>query len=250
MTTLPLDLMALLLEAACLPMIAAVEKYTERAIRIVDIRRDSDGRDPKALDLLVVHRTQRWPLRLSQTDGDHNVLDALLDLWLVEPRPLARFSLPAAIRLGTTRLTMALVNSLRPDDIVLLQTMRPDGVMFVFAEALIAKASKSAAGWILDERPKSAGNAASTWIAAAGHPRGANDAGTRTLGEIPVLITFDLIRQDMALQEHARLSAGSMITGCEESIWIGADGLQIGHGAQVSIEGCVGVRVTHLFGNT
>lgn len=249
--TMPPNLAGFLLEAACLPAILAAERISGRDISIASLEADADDLVADGLRLVLDDGGRRWRIHVSSNSTTDDVVGAILDFWPVAPRSMSRFPLPAALRLGTTWLTLAALASLRSDDAVLLQTRCAEGGVLVLAEAWIATAERHGTAWRLSEAPRPARfKHEMEWTM-----RDESEPGNRAEpiidpDELPVQVAFDVGRLDITLGELRRLAAGSVLEvnrSAEDLVRISANGRLIGHGALVDVEGTVGVRIVRLF---
>lgn len=251
---LPPALAGLLLEAALLPALAPWEQTSGRPIAIERMDPDLAPGRPEGLSLVLEDGEARWPLHLSAaalSDGARGATGAILDLWPVEPRPMERFALPATFRLGTTRLGVAALASLRPGDAVLMETAFGDDRMLVVAETWTTPVQREPEGWRLRAAPRRMQILDITEpmmrVDAAGEPE---TLPLAQLDETPVLLSFDVGRLEIPLGELRRLGPGSLLTpdrAAAEMVRISAHGQLLGFGELVDVEGAVAVRIVRLF---
>lgn len=255
-TSLPPDLAGILLEAALLPAMTIWEQATGRDVVILTMERDASAVVPDGLRLVLEDGETRWRLHVSDASARNGAPPptvALVDLWPVAPRPMARFAVPAVLRIGTTRLPLAAVASLRPDDAVLLETTRGKGGMLVIAETWTAAAQHDSVGWRLLEAPRRAREHGETeWTMQDGNAAegGLGVALLADPDELPVQLTFEVGRLEITLGELRRLGPGSVLElgrSTAELVRVSAHGRWIGHGELVEVEGAVAVRMVRLF---
>ena len=253
--TVPPDLAGLLVEAALTPMIEAWEQASGRSVAVLGLERDGPETSLDGLDLLVtegerVGSGRAWPLRLacgSQAEA------ALLASWPVVPRGADRLGLPAALRLGATRLPRRVLASLRPGDAVLLETRTsgPDSAVLVIAESWTALARRGTGDeWQLAEEPRPAQRQGRGIWTMDGDDLSARPAAVADLDAIPVTLTFEVGRLEVPLGELRRMGPGSVLElgrGMGELVEIAAHGRPIGRGELVEVDGAVAVRIVRLF---
>lgn len=250
---LPPDLAGLLLETALLPIIAAWEQASGRSVGVQGLERDAAQTSAGGLLLTLKDGDARWPIHLSDArarDADPSATDRLLELWPVAPRLMGPFPLPAALRVGTTRLPVAVAASLRPGDAVLLETRRAGGGVVVIAETWVADARCDADVWRLAALPRrTRGTGLMEWTMQGD----TNDPGPVPLAdpdELPVQLTFDVGRLEVTLGDLRRLAPGAVLElggGPADLVRISAHGRPIGRGELVDVEGAAGVRIVSLF---
>ena len=253
--TVPPDLAGLLIEAALTPMIEAWERASGRSVAVLGLERDGPENSLGGLDLLVTEGERAgsgraWPLRLAcrpQAEA------ALLASWPIAPRGADRLSLPAALRLGVTRLPRQVLASLRPGDAVLLErrTSGPDDAVLVIAESWTALARRGTGdNWHLAEEPRPARRQGRGIWTMDGDDVSAHPAALADLDTIPVTLTFDVGRLEVPLGELRRMGPGSVLElgrGVGELVEIAAHGRPIGRGELVEVDGAVAVRIVRLF---
>ena len=245
----PAELFGLLVEAAFLPAITAVERRFGCDIRIASVQSDTEPPAAGGLHLVLDDGERRWPVQVLSGAGGDGAIAALLQAWPVAPRAMSRFPLQAALRLGTTPLSIAALRTLRPDDVVLFQTMAATGATLVLAEAWMAPAERKDGGWRLSGAPRPARSRDDKeWIM----PQ-ESEPMEQAIGdpdEIPVRVTFDIGRIEIPLGELRRLGAGAVVEldrSVDDLVRISANGRPIGDGVLVDIEGRAGVRIVRLF---
>lgn len=180
--------------------------------------------------------------------------DAIFSSWSPAPRAMEWLSLPGALRLGVTRLSLEVLRSLRPGDAVLLQhhdgrgTRDERGARLVLAGAWVAGAVHADGLWRLTEPPAPLpGGKQGGWVLADEHGTAEPAADP---DDIPVLLTFEVGRLSVTLGQLRRLGAGSVLElgrSQDGLVEIAAHGRPVGQGELVEIEGAVGVRIVRLF---
>jgi type III secretion protein Q len=256
--SLPSDLAGLLLEGALLPALMGWERASGRDVVVLSMEKDASMPSKEGLRLMLEDGAKRWRLHLCADDvghgGAHSALTALIDLWPVAPRPMARFVLPALLRLGTTWLPVAALGSLRPDDAILLETHSGHGNgMLVIAETWISAARTDAGLWRVVETPRGARNSGRTeWTMEIDRPS-AEGPGAELIAdpdELPVQLAFEVGRLEIMLGDLRKLGPGSVLElsrSRDELVRVTAQGRLIGHGELVEVEGAVAVRMVQLF---
>jgi type III secretion protein Q len=250
-TTMPADLTGLLLEAAMLPALSRLEQASGRDIVIGGLCKAASGAAPDALRLRLENDGHAWLLHLC---GARDSISALLTLWPVAPRIMEDLPLPAALRIGATRLPLAVLRSLRVDDKILLQIGDGIGGTLVLAESWLAAAQQDEAGiWRLTEAPRparGAGEAERTMLMHKPIDDEIASAAITDPDQLPVQLTFEIGRLEITLAELRRLGPGAVLElgrSTSELVRISAQGQPVGQGRLVDIEGAAGVQVVRLF---
>jgi type III secretion protein Q len=246
------DITGLLLEASLLAALQMAEGATQEDIRLVSAEPETEPVPEAGLRLLIDDGQRQWGLLVASVEQDRDTLaDLLLSRWPVAPWPAEKLPFPAALRLGTTPLTVASLRSLRPDDAVLLSSKRHDGGMLVVAEAWLAEARRNGQEWRLDTALRPARSRQDReWTMHDGGDDMQDDDAIGDPDELPVRLAFDVGRLDVSLGELRRLDAGSVLElngSAEELVRISANGRLIGQGALVDVNGTVGVRIVRMF---
>jgi type III secretion protein Q len=250
------DLAGLLLEASLMAALEVAENATREDIRFVSAEPETEPPPEVGLRLLFDDGERRWGLLVASVEADRDTVTDLLSHWPVVPWPAEQLPLPAALRLGTTPLTIAALRSLRPDDAVLLDRERHKGAMLVVAEAWLAEARRDGEAWRLDAAPRPARSRQdSEWTmqdgdAAMQDDKVQDDVAIGDPDELPVRLAFDVGRLDISLGELRRLDAGSILElhgSADALVRISVNGRLVGQGALVDINGTVGVRIVRMF---
>jgi type III secretion protein Q len=251
------ELTALLLEASLLAALEVAEDATRQDIRLASAEPETEsvpeaGLALTGLSLLIDDGERQWGLLVaSAEEGRDPVADLLLSRWPVAPWPAEQLPFPAALRLGTTPLTVASLRSLRPDDAVLLKSERRGGGMLVVAEAWLAEARRDGKEWRLDTALRPARSRQNgEWTMYDEGDGMQDDDAIGDPDDLPVKLAFDVGRLDVSLGELRRLDAGSLLElhgSADELVRISANGRLVGQGALVDINGAVGVRIVRMF---
>jgi type III secretion protein Q len=252
-TSMPADLTGLLLEAALLPALSQLEQASGRDIVIGGLCAAASGAGPDALRLRLENDGHAWQLHLR---GAPDSITALLTLWPVTPRVMEDLAVPAALRIGATRLPLAVLRSLRVDDKILLQIGDGIGGTLVLAESWLAAAQQDKAGiWRLTEAPRparGAGEAERTMLMHKSIDDETASAAITDPDQLPLQLTFEIGRLEITLAELRRLGPGSVLElgrSTSELVRISAQGQPVGQGRLVDVDGAAGVQVVRLFDN-
>jgi len=244
----PPDLVALLVEASLLPALNAAERATGRDIRVTDARPQAGTVPDAGLSLLLGDGERVWGLRVDTT---REAVADIMSAWPVAPHAMGWLSIPAAVRIGTTRLTFGAVRSLRPGDAVLLELSDGRGGVLVVADAWLAKSERHENGWRLDGplRPARSRNEAEWTMRNDEHVTGEAEFIGDT-DDLPVRLAFDVGRLDIALGELRRLDVGSILDlgrDADDLVRISTNGRLVGQGTLVDVDGKVAVRIVRMF---
>lgn len=207
-------------------------------------------------DRLVVDvRWDDWQGRacLSLPRAADGALAALSDVLRALPEaPAALNELPLALRfeIGTSRLPMALLASLRPGDVVLVQTYYPaSGEILVTAGRIAARATL-AARMVTLLGAFSALPPMETSMNQTGADHASSASNDATLDQLEISLTFELGRQAIDLRTLRSMAPGRVFDlgrDPEGSVDILANGKRIGTGEIVRVGDTIGVRATRLF---
>jgi type III secretion protein Q len=245
------DLTGLLLEASLLAAVQMAEDATKEDIRLVSAAPETEPVPEAGLRLEIDDGERQWGLLVASMEQDRDTIADLLSRWPVAPWPAEKLPFPAALRLGTTPLTVASLRSLRPDDAVLLKSQRHEGGMLVVAEAWLAEVRRNGEEWRLDTALRPARSRQDgEWIMDDGGDGMQDDDAIGDPDELPVRLAFDVGRLDLSLGELRRFDAGSVLElpcSADALVRISANGRLIGQGALVDVNGRVGVRIVRMF---
>ena len=239
---LPPDLAGLLLETAAIDLIARWEAASGRAVTVLDAVRDaSPPGEGLAMAIGVDGGAVQCRVHLGCTPAQ---ADAVLASWPLQPRRIDDTPLPAVLRLGTTRLSSAVLASLRPGDTVLLEQQAS---VLVIAGKWVAAVQGAGSQWTLTQPPSAEpDHRQGGWAMAEPNEDAASAA---SLDELPVTLTFEVGRLTVELGELRRFGPGSVIelANRQPLVEIAAHGRRIGEGELVELDGAVGVKITRLF---
>ena len=240
------DLLALLLELAFEPDILAWKVGSNFAIAVLDDLATAEPGQPDT-PLTVEAFGQSWPVLIR---GRQDVLEAIFQHWPSITSQLAGLYLPAALRLGTTRLTKAMVDSLRPGDVALFErthAVPPQGVA-VLSDRWAAPLIFGANGWRMGAPFAPLSAEEKTWMSADDRPVAV--ANLTDPENIPVKLGFDLGELEIAIGDLRRLAAGSILQMArpgEAPVRVTANGRPVGSGELVRVEGRIGVKLLRIF---
>jgi type III secretion protein Q len=245
------DLTGLLLEASLLAALEAAEDTTRQDIRLVSAEPETEPLPEAELPLLIDDGKRQWGLHVASVEGNRETVADLLSRWLVVPWTAEQLPFPAALRLGTTPLTIASLRSLRPDDAVLLKSERRGGAMLVVAEAWLAEARREGEEWRLETAPGPARfRQNGEWTMHDGSDGARDEDAIGDPDDLPVRLAFDVGRLEVSLGELRRLGVGSVLeihSSADDLVRISANGRLVGQGALVDVNGAVGVRIVRMF---
>ncbi len=252
-------LLGLMLEVSLLGLLDRWEKHRDISVKIETVFPDLGGGhfvDGEfafdTLNLMFETAERYWPIRVHATSP---LITSILAGWPSGNRNLGFLNAPARLRAGMTTLTVKVLNSLRPGDVVVLET-RGSGfekAMLVVSERLAAPAELDDGAWTLTEAPH---RVEQDWMSTMSNDdnddeeeefESEEDGG---LDDLPVRLAFDLGHIDMPIGELRQLDAGSVLELrriTDELVDITANGRRIGRGELVDIEGTLGVRISRIF---
>lgn len=267
----PPDLLALLAEAALLPLLDALERGTGVAVCIEAVTgapSGDDGVDP-APGRHVLPIGLRGPRldRVLTLHGEQEALEALLGRWQAAWRPMSGLVIEAALWAGTTELPAGVVRSLRPGDGILIQSLetgvpaqqRQEAATsvrhLVVADTLGAPAMTASVDGAVTATLL--GTLRPLAVTSFAHPAGrqvnhepAPDTDMAALDDIPVRLVFEAGRLELSLGELRQLGAGSVLPFSAAAsghvpgtVQILAGRQRIGLGELVEIDGHPGVRI-------
>lgn len=247
---LPDDLAALILEAAFRDDLDRLEVVCDRRISVESVTRADADAASGGVHLTTELHGDSWPVWLAASDGNA-LLETLASRWPIAPRPMSRFPIPAALRLGATQLRYDELVSLRPGDVVLMQFTDAKGARLVVCERLLAAARKDGERWVLAEPPRTAGLPEKReWTMDQDSDATAPDQPITDTDALPTQLTFDIGQVPMTMGALRHLGAGAVVElnrDVQELVRISANGALVGHGELVDVEGRAGVRIVRLF---
>lgn len=244
------DLLPLCIELALEPLLDRLEAVAGCTVVVTDIMAaasaPSGGFHALALDAFG----RAWPLRLV---ADLQTLAALLHRWPRAPLPADRVTVPATMRLGTTRMPAGVLRTVQPGDAVLIERgSAGPRAMLVVAETMMAPAHWDGREWQLHHAPRSGDAEREEWLGMNDTAPQNIDDGDAILHEdaLPVTLCFDVGRLELSLGALQKLGAGSVLElpgSAETPIRITIGGRHVGTGELVDVEGRAGVRVIRIF---
>jgi type III secretion protein Q len=243
--------MLLLIELAGAAPLDAMERALALPVALTDFRIETSHDAPDALGLLGTLADLTFTALLLWPPERADALGALLG------RPSAILGsdilIDVAFRVGTTRLTIGLLASLIPGDVVLLDcTALKDGqVAVVCGERWLAFAGQQAARatQTTDLMPI-AGDMHRIWTAADLTMMNDDPKNPTKLDDIEVTLVFEIGRLAVPLGELRMLAPGHVFDlghDPKSAVEILSGGRRIGRGEVVQIGDAIGVRVVRIF---
>lgn len=226
---------ALLLELACLDLCTKVETHLGQAVRFGEGKAD---KLPVATGIRLAAGDESFLCRLAMPkELAERLADALDAVQAPLPPDLSGHSVEVVVRAGGQELLPDELDSLRPGDIVMLESGRPS----VVVEGKLAASVECKQNSVVLSSNFAPLPASAPVMSASG--RG------RKKALIPVSLVFEFGRIAMALDEVEALSPGSPLPLTlvdEDRVHIVRDGKRIGRGEIVKIGEGTGIRITHL----
>lgn len=231
---------------------AALEKKLQADIRFLKIINRLHS--PDSINCVVDVRGQRWPVALQ---APAPVMQHLMALWPIVPLPEAEVFLRTSLRMGSTPLSLRIVSSLSPGDVVLLESGNPERATLLIENYAHAPARwHEDKGWQLEtaiQYPLKKENpmAKQEEEGRSEHsPDGLTDDVVSEM-DIPVTISFEMGHKTVTLAQLRDLGPGSVLelaSPVSMPIGLYVGGRKIGQGELVDVEGTAGVRVKRIFG--
>ena len=243
--------LALLVELALTPALAALETALGVRIAVTAIGGAAGGLDTAALFFtLAVDGLPPSPGELRLTPLHARRLSALLDHAAGAAAPTLGVTVPACIRIGAATCPIGEVATLAPGDVVLADhPAAPHQAVVVVGEHLAAPLRLTGQGAELVAPLAHVQGSSWEWSMENGADRPQADEKT-DFNDIPLKLLFELGRVELALGELRGLAPGAVIAlprGSDDSVDISANGRRIGRGTLVRIGDSLGVRITRLF---
>jgi len=246
---------AMLLELALLDSVKSLETRLGLDVRL-DARLKADEPEDGLVPLYLKVRGLPSDEAVIEIRLDRGSVDAVaraLDE-LSEPNPAAeRLLIPVRIRIDSVDLAFGEVRSLRPGDIVLLESDAPSprGPVAVVAERLQALVEATAEGFRLTSplRPAGARSGGDWFMQQPSDPPDRPSPEEADLAQLPVRVVFELGRLELPLAEIRRFAPGHLLPlarPSESAVDIVANGRKLGYGSLVKIGDSIGVRVERL----
>lgn len=246
---LPADIAAMLLEAATASLLLPLEQTIGHSLSLRAVRGPTS---PVGIALLLVAPDRVWPMTVS---GDPAIMERLLGQWPIAGRDVSWLPMPARPRIGLTTLALPVLRSLRPGDVVVLQTWLGPAdnagpgpalnTMLVVSETFSAQAVVHGTTAELVEPVSPVQR---EWLM-SGADTDPEEFET-DLDDVPVRLAFDLGHLDMPLGEMRQLGAGMVLElgrMAADYVDISANGRRIGRGELVELDGQMGVRIIRIF---
>ncbi|GAN61992.1 type III secretion system cytoplasmic ring protein SctQ [Acetobacter indonesiensis] len=242
-------LTALLSLAECF---ATLEKKIGTEIRFLKIV--NTARSPDGIKCALNVRGERWPLVLQ---APASAIQSLMLLRPVAPLPEEEVFLRTFIRMGSTPLSLPVVSSLCPGDVVLLASGSPEKATFMIENhAYACMGWHEDNGWHLETAiqyplKKEGRMAEREEDGRAEHISDGSDENMASEMDLPVTISFDMGHKTITLAELRDLGPGSVLeltSPVSMPIGLYVGGRKIGQGELVDVEGAAGVRIKRIFG--
>ncbi|MFC7399041.1 type III secretion system cytoplasmic ring protein SctQ [Chelatococcus sp. GCM10030263] len=243
------QVLALLLESAAAPAIAALESRADVCIRFETAAAAAPSATTDRLNLPFRVKASSGPsiALLNLTLAGAERLVRLLDEAAPKPPRFRDLPLPVSLRQMAVQLPLADVKSVAVGDVIVSEgrAAQPDRGVILVAGMLVAPVELKPEGSVLLEPLKPARGSPLQWcmdMPSASSPDTSFD-------EMPVQIVIELGRLDLPLAEIEALAPGSLLPlgrNLEEGVDILANGRRIGRGTLVTIGDSLGVRVARL----
>jgi type III secretion protein Q len=241
----------LALEFAGASWLDAMEQKVGLPIALTDYRMAAPIASPQALALAGTLAGQAFAAWLAWPPQRVGVLAALLG----PPRPIidCEIAIDVALRIGTTRLPLRLVEGLAPGDVIILDcTVFADGrVAVVCGERRLAFASLDGSCATLLTRPLPfKGDTHNAWSETDSTMSNDDRATDADLDDIRVKLLFEVGRLEIPLGELRTLAPGHVFELGRDpraAVEIVTGARRIGYGEVVQIGDALGVRVVRIF---
>ena len=180
-------------------------------------------------------------------------IGSLLDEAGGSPRVPADFPLQIYLRRNALTITIGMLRSLQPDDVILLGDADKDRTAAVIiAERFFSPVTLTAAGPQLLAAPAAIAGSNWEWTMDQNTPPNGQTLEESSLDELPVALAFEVGRTVMPLGEVKQLAPGAIVAFpgvTEEMVDIIANGKRVGRGEVVRVGEHLGVRVLRMFDN-
>ncbi len=245
---------ALLVECALAADIARLEEALGHTVEIASVTdRPPEGMDMPRFGFSLAWAERTAALALALPCEHAAGLGALLDR-LAPGRPAdPELPVPVSLCAGAADLTVAELRGLVPGDVVLAEEARtPEATaLALIAGHLAAPAVVGEAGAKLVSGPFRLRGSNWEWIMTDPTHAAAISDDT-DLDDLPVRLTFELGRTELALSDVRALAPGALLPlsrPVDEAVDVIANGRRIGRGELVRIGESLGIRITRLADN-
>ncbi len=163
------------------------------------------------------------------------------------------FPLQICLRRDALAITIGMLESLQPGDVILLgdgEEHRTTAV--IIAERFFAPVTLTAAGPQLLAAPAAIAGSNWEWTMHQNTPPSGQTLEESSLDELPVALAFEVGRTVMPLGEVRQLAPGAIVEfpgAVEETVDIMANGKRVGRGEVVRVGEHLGVRILRMFEN-
>jgi type III secretion protein Q len=254
---IPGHLIPLLLEHRIAEALDALERRLNLPVALTELVSGADalGAELVCLDAKVSMLDKDWLISLRLPPDLAIVLSELMDSSQRKLTAVPSVPVMLASRVAFTQLSLGMLKSLRPGDVILADTTAGAGRVFVvIGERLAASGIWRDGAVTLQERPRRTANIdGGRWsMPGDGNLDGAPQAGDAGFDDIQVRVFFELGRKEVPLGELRSLIPGYVFDLNRDqrtAIDIYAGSQRVGCGEIVQINGALGVRVTRLFNN-
>lgn len=248
--------LALLLELALAPVLDRVQAATGHRVALPGTAPPRRAKDGIALAFsLRVDGSQGLRASLVMAPADGEVLAGACRAWPAARRGWSRLRTTACLRLGTTRLKLRELRSLRLKDVVLLDEAQTEErrLAVVVGELWAYPARIEDTRVRVLARPERLETTARERRAMADTKEDGVNSGAETeteLDDLPITLLFELGRQQLSLGELREIDSGHVFElgrGLDDPVDIYANGSLIGRGEVVRVAEGLGVRIVRLF---
>ena len=260
------DSLALLLELALAPVLDRIQAATGQRIALLGSAPSRRSKTSVAL-AVTLHLDGRQGLRASlvMATADGDVLARACQAWPRARRSWSHLRTTACLRLGSTRLKLRELRSLRLKDVVLFDEAQIDkqrlsvvvGEHWSYPAEIEGTRARVLAGrrrleTTAQEQRTMAdtkdATVSSETVTGTGTGTG---TGTETeLDDLPITLVFELGRQQLSLGELREIDSGHVFDlgrGLDDPVDIYANGSLIGRGEVMQVAETLGVRIVRLF---
>lgn len=242
----PPEQLAILLEAALEPGIAALETVLDASLQIVSAGVSADAVVPD-FGFQVSHSRGTFTCAVCdlETDLVERIATRMADL-ASPSETVVDLELLLRVCLDAVSLSLADLRSLQTGDVVMMD--RADGAFVLIADRIAAPLALETASARLVQTPIPIANSQWNWIM-TDMPASTTEPEEGSLDDIPVTVVFELARKAMPVSEIKTLIGGAIVSLPElerETINLVANGKRIGKGEIVRIGEGVGIRILSI----